>query len=147
MAEPSAEEIFVRGVWAGTIPDTEDTSWVERLAAQEGDDGPLGDYGPLVRRMLDLGLTAHEIARFARIVGYEVAFGICYHLADPIASYERFDDEDEIAWDLYRVDPDTDEPLEQMWGMHEILLTSDPTGQEMRPPHTGERPGIPEVEQ
>ena len=125
----------MRGVWAGIIPDTTDTSWVERLAAQEGDTRPLGDYGPLVRRMLEAGLTTEEIARFARIVGYEVAFGFCYHLADPVASYERFDDNQaEIAWELYRVDPETDEPVERMWGMHEILLTADPTGDEMRPP-------------
>ena len=135
MEELSAAEIFVRGVWAGIVPDAQDTSWVERLAAQEGDDRPLGDYGPLVRRMLDAGLTAEEIARFARIVGFEVAFGICYHLTDPVASYESFDDgADEIAWDVYRVDYETDSPIEPIMGMHEILHTADPTGNEMRPP-------------
>ncbi|MCP3936642.1 MAG: hypothetical protein GY708_14845 [Actinomycetia bacterium] len=135
MAEPSAEEIFVRGLWAGIIPDTQDISWVDRVAAQEGDDRPLGDYGPLVRRMLEAGVAAHDIARFARIVGYEVAFGVCYHLADPVASYEQFnDDAREIAWELYEVDPDTDEPIGRIWGAHEILLGADPTGQEMRPP-------------
>ncbi len=135
MAELRAEEVFVRGVWAGMIPDTQDTSWVERLAAQEGADRPLGDYGPLVRRMLDAGLTAQEIARFARIVGFEVAFGVCYHLTDPVASHESFgDDTEEVIWELYRVDPETDEPIEPILGMHEILLMADPTGDEMRPP-------------
>jgi hypothetical protein len=33
-----------------------------------------------------------------------VAFGLCYHLGDPIASYEGFNDgAPEIAWGLFRV--------------------------------------------
>lgn len=133
VSQTDPAEVFVRGVWT-IIPDAADVSWVDRLADQAGDDGPMGDYGPLVRRFLDAGMTPQEIARFARIVGYEVAFGFCYHLDDPNASYEGFVDEDEIAWALNEIDPVSDEVVGPILGMYESLLTADPTGNEMRPP-------------
>ncbi len=133
MPQPDPAEVFVRGVWT-LIPDTADTSWVDRLATRAGDDRPLGDYGPLVRRFLEAGLSTQEVARFARIVGYEVAFGLCYHLDDPVASYEGFDDESEVAWGLYEIDPRSDDVVEPIVCVYERLLSADPTGEEMRPP-------------
>lgn len=133
MSQPDPAEVFVRGVWT-LIPDAADASWVDRLAAQAGDDGPLGDYGPLVRRFLDAGITTQEIARFARIVGYELAFGLCHHLDDPVASYEHSADQNAIDWALSEVDPLSEEVVGPILGTHELLLTADPTGNEMRPP-------------
>ena len=116
------------------IPPTDDLAWVERAAALPVEsDRPLGDLGALVRRMLDAGLEAQEIARFARIVGYETAFGLCYHLADPSASYEGFPDEDEeLAWGLFLVDQ-SGQPTAPLLGAHESILSMDPSGREMRP--------------
>ena len=77
-------------------------------------------------------LSPEEIARFARIVGYYVAFGMCYHLGDPNASYEDFDDDTpEIEWDLYEVE--NDKPTTLISCVHEHLLMADPSGREMRP--------------
>ena len=109
------DEVFLRGVWHGIIPRTDDINWVDRLAALPATDEPLGDLGPLVRRMLRAGIAAADIARFAQIERYEVAFGFCYHLADPIASYEGLadDGERELSWCLFLVDPDSGEPIAQ----------------------------------
>lgn len=131
MTEASPEELFVRGLWSGVIP-SHDPSWVGRVAAQEPDERPLGDQSAIVRRMLDAGVTERDIARFARIVGYEVAFGCCYHLDDPAGADADLDDD--VAWGLFRIDPETDEPREPMTGIYELLLGADPTGTEMRPP-------------
>ena len=87
-------------VW-GYIADEVDLSWIDRVAAQEEDSGPLGDYGAIMRRLLESGVSKIDIARFAKINGYEAAFGALY-LADN--------------------------------GWHESLLSTDPTGREMRPP-------------
>ena len=63
--------------------------------------GGIVDYGSLVRKMLSAGISSAEIARFAKIVGYQVAFRICYHLGDPNVSYESFDDTvRKFEWDL-----------------------------------------------
>jgi hypothetical protein len=127
------EVVFLRGVWA-KIPDEADVSWVDRLAAQPPSDLPLGDMGPLVRKMRDAGMTAEEVARFAKLVGYETAFGIMYHLDDPNASYEGFPPEPErLRWRVYLIDPDSEEPREPLLGLHEPLLSMDPTGREMFP--------------
>jgi len=126
-----ATEIFVRGVWK-IIPSEDDLSWVEKAAALQADCSPCGDYGFLIRKMLAAGISAEDIARFARIVGYKVAFQVCYHLGDPIASYEGFKDRaPEFEWNLYQIQDD--KPVAPMRCTYEILLTADPSRREMRP--------------
>ncbi|MGH1502363.1 MAG: hypothetical protein ACRBI6_02295 [Acidimicrobiales bacterium] len=133
MEDQDVVEQFARGIWRSMIP-SESPDWVLRVAELESTDQPLGDYGALVRRMLSAGLTANEIARFARIIGYEVAFGLTYYLGDPLAAASDDDPMEDVCWDFYRVDPDTDEPLTPLSWAHEVLLGLDPTGREMRPP-------------
>ena len=125
-------EVFDRGVWK-LVPSQDDVSWVHRIAASRTTSAPLGDFGSLVGDMLEKGVSAESIARFAKIIGYETAFQLCYHLEDPSASYQGFSDPEEIAWGLFRVNPDTNEPLEPMCGIHEIILGMDPSGCEIRP--------------
>jgi hypothetical protein len=98
-------EIFAQAVWK-YIPDEEDSSWVRKISELESSKEPLGDFGPIVEDMLSKGVAPETIARFAKIVGYETAFGICYHLG---------------------------ETNEGLVGVHEVLLSMDPTGREMRP--------------
>ncbi len=133
-------DLFVRGVWV-TIPETSDLSWVDRVAAQPGDDGPCGDYGPLVQRMLDAGVAPYDIARLARISSYQTAHGFCYHLADPYPAHEGLDDpEPKYMWHVMPFDPETGEQIPDLgpltWA-HEVLLGADPDGREMRPAPPG----------
>ncbi len=127
-------EVFLRGVWRRIIPRVDDVSWVDRLASLPASDGPLGDTGPIVRRMLSAGIPAADIARFSQIVGYETAFGLCYHLEDPVASYEGMPvgAGDRLAWGLFLVD-ETGEPCDALGMLHESILSMDPSGREMRP--------------
>jgi hypothetical protein len=85
--------------------------------------------------MLDAGISAADIARLAQIAGYESAFAFCYYLDDQRAAYEGVEDDggSELDWGLFLVDPDTDEPLEPLRGLHESILMADPSGREMRP--------------
>jgi len=133
MTTPS--EVFLRGVWRSVIPRTDDLSWVGRLASRPASDEPLGDAGTIVSRMLEAGVSAADVARFAQIIGYETAFGFCYHLDDPYASYEDSPDdgEEELAWGVFLVDPESDEPRTALVGLHESILSMDPSGREMRP--------------
>ncbi len=104
MASTSNQEGILRTIWESVVP-SEDPDWVERVAALPVTSEPLGDYGEVVRSMLRAGVPATTIARLARIVGYEAVFGALYELDG-----------------------------EACPGGHEMLLTLDPTGREMRPP-------------
>ncbi len=126
------EQVFVRSVWMN-VPSEDDVSWVKRVAALPATDGPLGDYGALVRRMLESGLSEYEIARFAKIVGYETAFGIAYLLEDPAAGFAATSNPEDVSWRLYRIDSATEQPVEPVVGPHELMLSMDPSGREMRP--------------
>lgn len=133
MADPT--EVFLRGVWR-IINSIDDPAVVERLASLRATDEPLGDYGAVVRRMLNAGVSTGDIIRFAQIVSYETAFSMLYHLDDPIASYEGFPDvgDEQLAWTLFLVDPDNEElPISPLNMLFESLLTMDPSGREMRP--------------
>ncbi|MBT2788257.1 MULTISPECIES: hypothetical protein [unclassified Halomonas] len=125
--------IFARGVWK-CIPDEEDSSWVKTISEAEISKEPLGDFGAIINEMLSKGVASETIARFAKIIGYETAFRLCYHLEDPSASYDSFaNDADTIAWGLFEVIPESDAPRQRLTGVHEILLSMDPSGREMRP--------------
>jgi len=127
------EEIFLRGVWKH-IPDETETKWIERLSKEELTSQPMGDFGVILKEMLSKGVRAETIARLMKIAAYETAFGIMYHLEDPNASYEGFSEEKErISWGVFIVDKETGGPIEPLKGLHETILSMDPTGREMRP--------------
>jgi len=126
----SAESDFIQGVWE-IIPD-ESPEWVERVASRKGDQGPLGDYSTILRFMLDKGVPPEMIARFARIVGYETAFGLLCFAGDPGYLNQAVDFE--YNWGIRVFDPQSERIIGSLEGVYESLLTADPSGREMRPP-------------
>lgn len=128
----SPQQVFVRGLWM-TVPSEDDISWVRRIARLPLTGDPLGDYGVLVKRMLECGVSEYEIARFAKIVGYETAFGIAYLLADPAAGFPATSNPEQVSWGLFQIDDDTGQPTRPLAGSHEMMLSMDPSGREMRP--------------
>jgi hypothetical protein len=131
-------EGFVRCVWAGIVSE-DDTGWVDKIAAsaRADDDSPCGDLGTITKAMLEAGITREQIARFARIMQYDLAFGLCYMLDDPTGLISDFAIETTGNWALFRIDQDGN-PLEPMYCLHEDLLGRDPTGRQMQPKHIKE---------
>lgn len=132
------EEILASAIWK-CIPSDDDVTWVDKVARPSISESPLGDYGALVQEMLDKGMSAGSIARFAKIVGYETAYSICYALDDPDLDGIEFDTGEEdkgntVTWKLFRTDPDTDKPASPISSCYELLLSADPSGNEMKPP-------------
>jgi hypothetical protein len=128
----SPEEVFVRGAWM-KVPSEDDTTWVRRIAGLPSTNQPLGDYGVLVKRMLECDVSEYEIARFAKIVGHETAFGIAYLLDDPSAGFAATSNPEGVSWRLYQVDERTERPTQPLIGPRELMLSMDPSGREMRP--------------
>jgi hypothetical protein len=117
------EEILKR-VWE-YIADDEDLAWIDNVAAQPADNGPMGDFGEITRRMLAAGVSKQDIARFARINGYEAAFGTLYSIGSGVG---------DVSLRLQAFDDETDKSVDaKLGGLYESLLGSDPTGREMRP--------------
>ncbi len=129
-------DIFLRGIWK-IIPDETNLKAIDHLAKLPRTDRPCGDYGEIIRKMLEAGIPAADIARLRTIVGYETAFGMLYHMSDPVASYEGFPPgEPDLCWKLEALDGKTEKPVEGLGGAYESLLSRDPSGREMRPPGT-----------
>jgi hypothetical protein len=70
---------------------------------------PFADFGPLLKRLLDLGVTRRELSLFARAVAYATSFASLYALQDP-GVYAR-----------------------NSGSLHESILSADPSGLEGRP--------------
>lgn len=128
----NSREVFATAIW-NNIPSDEDASWVTNASTRSILKQPMGDYGAIVQDMLDRGVTAESIARFAKIVGFETASGICSALDDSSFSFKNSNYEPSIHWGLFRTEPETNEVIEPILGIHEILLAMDPTGNEMEP--------------
>lgn len=71
--------------------------------------GAFGEEGGCVQRMLDAGVARRDIQLFARSIAFEAVFGVLYALED--------------------LGLDGDPPH----GLHEGLLSADPSGLEGRP--------------
>jgi hypothetical protein len=79
------------------------------------------------------GVSEYEIARFAKIIGYETAFGIAYLLDDPSAGFTETANPEGVLWRVYHVDEATEQPARPLTAPHELMLSADPSGREMRP--------------
>jgi len=73
-------------------------------------DGPFGDTGPAIERLLAAGASRGDLRLVLRNVAYEAVFGALYALSDP--------------------GPEGDEDVGTLY---ESLLTADPSGMEGRP--------------
>lgn len=124
------EEAFVKGLWE-IIPQEGNVDTILRAAQNPYEATPCGDYGAIVKHMLDHGISPEIIARFEKLVGYEVASRICYYLEDPEDAKEYVDEPDKLEWTLF-FSKDC-EPIDRLSGFQERLMATDPTGREMRP--------------
>jgi hypothetical protein len=72
-------------------------------------DGPFGDTGPAIERMLRAGASVSDLCLVLRATAYEAVFGTLYALGDP-----GVDDND-------------------VFMLHESLLTAEPSGMDGSP--------------
>ena len=128
-----AAHLFSLAVWT-LIPDEEDLSWVDRVTKSPrtttaGGDYQGSDYGALVQKMLDHGISKYEVARFAKIVGYNVAQQMCCCLAD-----STIIDEDSLPerleWGLYKTENNVPtKRIDLDWELADL----DPSRRSMKP--------------
>lgn len=123
---------FIQGLWK-SIPSDSDVSWVHNLATLPASDKPCGDLTDLVRKMISAGISKEDVARFAKITAYDAVFSMCYYLDDYFDAKEFFEPGFDGGWGLFETNEE-DLPIAPLGGLHEMLISGDPSGREMRPP-------------
>ena len=114
MKEPekfSSREEFLALLWSETINPSMKEHWIENAiqASEKNPNGPFGDIGAVLKRLLSLGASKRDLSLIHRMASYQAVFSTLYKLGDP------------------GVDPNNADML------FEELLISDPSGLEARP--------------
>ena len=102
---------FLEHLWANRINSYMQEDWIDKEIAmsQRQPNAPFADIGPVLTRLMQLGATRRELSLIARVGEYNGIF-------DAFFALEGFP---EVSKDVR--------------GIHEELLSSDPSGLEGRP--------------
>ncbi|UUY07360.1 hypothetical protein LRS11_16225 [Pseudomonas sp. J452] len=81
---PSREE-FLDLLWREIINSPMQEEWIENSidASQEEPNGPFGDVGPALKRLLSLGASRRDLSLLYRMASYEAVFSTLYKMDDP----------------------------------------------------------------
>ena len=106
----ATREEFLRLVW-DDINMAMQEQWIENVlrAADKDPEGPFADMGPALKRLLACGASRRDLSLLMRFAAYEEAFTVLYKLSDPGIDGGDID------------------------GLHELILSADPSGKEGSP--------------
>lgn len=123
---------FAKALWEGVVRE-DDAKWISQRIqwAKSRPRDPCAASGPALQEMLNRGVSHQAINDLARVLQYETLFHAC-----TIIDGERIEDVPIAGWVLHQVD-DNGAPVAAINGLHEVLLSLDPTGREMRPRESG----------
>lgn len=119
---------FAKAMWA-CVADERDDRWIDQEIewAKDRPNDPCAQISPALSEMLTRGVSRRAIIDLVRVIQY----GALYHVASLIDG-SRQEDVPVQGCILYQVDED-DHLVAIIQGLHEVLLSLDPTGREMRP--------------
>jgi hypothetical protein len=109
-----SREQFLTYLWRHIIDAHTPGHWIDNSIAEAKryPNAPFADVGPILERLLSLGVTPEELSSLARFASYEAVFGVLCSFGDP-------------GVDIISV--------EDIESLHESLLGADPSGREGRP--------------
>jgi hypothetical protein len=121
--------LFLRQAWASVISE-DDESWIdaEIRHAHANPSAPGAGLGLALERALTANVARSDLSEIARVAQWQLLHRICYLLDDPSFEEQELAD---AGWGLFEVDDDG-QPSRRIEGLHESVLETDPTGQEMR---------------
>jgi hypothetical protein len=107
----ASREEFLAALWRDQINSYMRESWIDNVIreSERRSDAPFADYGSVLKRLLDLGASRRDLSLLARAISYETTFSALYALNDPGVEHNDIE------------------------GLHESLLSADPSGMEGRP--------------
>jgi hypothetical protein len=127
-----ASALFLKEAWAAVYPDDAKAPWIDSWVddAVNRPDGPCAGGGHALGRMLKLGVRRSDIVDLIRAAQYETLFGLCQLLEDgPDSDIPAVGG---VSWSVFETDAEGS-PTRPLTGLHEEVLSADPTGREMRP--------------
>jgi hypothetical protein len=119
---------FAKALWNGVTPENDD-KWIDQEIewAKSRPHDPCAQGGPALAEMLAKGVSRQAITDLVRVFQYSALYHAC-----SILDGSRVEDVPITEWTLHQVDEDG-KPVTIIQGLHEVLLSMDPTGREMRP--------------
>ena len=132
--DPSAQlarYMFLKQAW-DSVAQEGDTKWIDDAIAraEKHPDEPYAGLGHTLHKLLATGIPREDITELARCLQAGMLFRIAYLLdgrAYQITGLEHID------WALVRTDQEGNPTNDQISGLHESVLETDPTRREMRP--------------
>lgn len=125
--------LLLRRIWPDFINiwSFKTEEWVHRqiAAAEKSPNGHFADAGAALKRMVEAGVAANDIASLVRMVAYETAFNVM-HLIDE--GHDAEASEQSPGWILMETNTSGEITGRDVGGLHESLLTMDPSGREGR---------------
>jgi hypothetical protein len=128
-----ARFVFVRQMWQSVVREGE-TEWIdsEITAAERRPRDPGSSAGPILKRMLALGVTREDISEFTRVMQWQTLAGIAYSIDDSGGVAYPSESTPTVHWALCEVTEEGD-VLHSIDAIHESVLDVEPSGREMRP--------------
>ena len=123
---------FAKALWEGVVSES-DTSWIDSFIAMahRRPNDPCSQSGPALEQMLSSGVSRETITDLVRVVQYETLYHVALLLEGAIEPSLPI-----RAFSAFEVDADGS-PVTLVQGVHEVLLSLDPTRREMRPRNDG----------
>ncbi|MBK7615067.1 MAG: hypothetical protein IPJ08_11470 [Burkholderiales bacterium] len=126
-----ARYMFLKQAW-DSVAQEGDTKWIDEPISRSATnpDEPYAGLGQSLQKILAAGITRDDITELSRCLQAGMLFRIAYLLdgrAYPIDGLEHID------WALFRTDEEGNPTKDQIAGLHESVLETDPTRREMRP--------------
>jgi hypothetical protein len=126
-----ARYMFLKQAW-DSVAQEGDTKWMDDAItrSEQHPDEPYAGLGQSLQKVLAAGVPREDITELARCLQAGMLFRIAYLLdgrSYPVKGLEHID------WALFRTDEEGNPTKDQIAGLHESVLETDPTRREMRP--------------
>ena len=131
--------LFLKCAWNEVNRDG-DTSWITREVSDANAEPatPYAGLGLGLDHCLKQGVDPLVLNEMIRCAQAQMIFRIGYLLDDAyfgnLDERDNFEDLDDVSWGLFQTDEEGRPIGPAIGGLHESVLSLDPTGREMRPP-------------
>jgi hypothetical protein len=119
---------FAKALWEGVVNEN-NLDWVDKEIkfAEENPKATGAQIGPIMKEMLDKGVSRESIIELIRVMQY-----FCIYRTCSIIDGSSSPDVPITDWTLYQTDKNG-KPVAIIQGLHEVIMSLDPTGREMDP--------------